>query len=353
MAAPASVGLDIGSVSVRAVTVVKGKDRPLIDNFGQVALPEGAVVGGVVKDERAVAAAVRELWSTFHVKPRTVRLGVAHQQVVVREVELANLPAKEMRLALPHQARDVLPLPVDQAVLDFYPLEPAGKAETVRGLLVAAPREAVLDTVHAVEKAGLLVEKVDLSCFAILRAIAAGDGGDDPVAEVIADIGASSTTLVIHVGGVPQIVRTIPRGGNDVTALVADRLRVSTGDAELLKRRDPAQPPVPGDATADPADLAEAVAEACRPLLREISSSIAYFAGGPGAHRLARLVLLGGGARLPGLAAALGELTKLPVRPADPFQYVAVPRHRGRRSDLAPFASSAAVAVGLTLGAAS
>src|SRR5579875_1797861 len=60
----ATIGLDIGSTSIRAVEVTHSReDRPVIDNFGQAVLPEGAVVGGVVKDEKAVTGALRQLWS--------------------------------------------------------------------------------------------------------------------------------------------------------------------------------------------------------------------------------------------------------------------------------------------------
>ena len=153
-------------------------------------------------------------------------LGVTHQQVVVREVELSNLPAKEMRQALPFQVRDVLPLPPEQAMLDFYPLEnDTSKKDTVRGLLIAAPKEAVIDTVRAVEKAGLHVEQVDLSCFAVLRA--AAHAARDT--EAIIDIGANGTNIVIHSGGIPQIVRTIPRGGLEITRLISSRLNMQHG----------------------------------------------------------------------------------------------------------------------------
>src|SRR5579875_3559192 len=138
-----SIGLDIGSVAIRAIEVTSGKDRPVLESFGQALLPAGAVVGGVVRDEKAVTASLKHLWTAHKFRTKNVRLSVTHQQVVVREVELPNLPPKELRLALPFQARDVLALPTDQAILDFFPLEPTAnegqRKETVRGLLIGAP----------------------------------------------------------------------------------------------------------------------------------------------------------------------------------------------------------------------
>ena len=127
MAASTLIGLDIGSTSIRAIEATRSKDRPVIQNFGQAMLPEGAVVGGVVKDEQAVAHALRTLWTsqTFPDEERRPRCHPpAGDRPRGRGVEP---PEKEMKQALPFQVRDALALPLDQALIDFYPLERPGQ----------------------------------------------------------------------------------------------------------------------------------------------------------------------------------------------------------------------------------
>jgi type IV pilus assembly protein PilM len=336
------VGLDIGSTSIRAVEATIAKDRPVIDNFGQVFLPAGSVVGGVIKDDRAVTTALRHLWTSHNFSSKDVVLGVTHQQVVVREIDIARLPAKEMRQALPFLVRDVLPLPVDQALLDFYPLETDGEsADTVHGLLIAAPKQPVIDTVHAVEAAGLHVAQVDLSCFAALRASAhlAND------IEALLDIGSNATNIIVHQHGTPKIVRIVPRGGSEVTTLVASRLGLTDSEAETIKRR-------VGLRSEESDESAEVVAEAIRPLITEIRSSFNYFASSHQGQRVKRLALVGGAALLPGLAEKLTEELGVPAFLSDPLQRVHDPRQGGRHDALGRFRSSAAVSIGLTLGAA-
>jgi type IV pilus assembly protein PilM len=339
----ASIGLDIGSTSIRAVEVTRRQDRPVIDNFGQALLPEGAVIGGVVKDDKAVTTALRQLWQSQNFRSRDVVLGVTHQQIVVREIEVSNLPPKEMRQALPFQVRDVLPLPPDQALLDFFPLqEPARGDSTVQGLLIAAPKDVVVDMVRAVERAGLHVAQVDLSCFAALRA--AAHLAEDT--EAVIDIGANGTNIIIHTDGVPQIVRTIPRGGAEVTRLMAARLGMPYGEAETLKCRVGL---IPGEGP----DSAEVITEAIRPLVNEIRSSLGYFASSRGTEqRVSRLALVGGAARLPGLADELRDSLGVATFLANPLRRVSDSREGGRHDVLERFRSSAAVAIGLTLGAA-
>jgi type IV pilus assembly protein PilM len=335
------IGLDIGSTSIRALEATVGKDRPVIHQFGQAFLPPGAVVGGVVKDERAVTSALRQLCTSHTFATKNVVLGVTHQQVIVREIDLANLPPKELRLALPFLVRDVLPLPVEEALLDFYPLEKPGKGDTVHGLVIAAPREAVIDTVRAVENAGLHVSQVDLASFAALRAAAhlAND------TEVLLDIGANGTNIIVHTDGIPKIVRTVPRGGAEVTKMVASRLGLTTTEAESIKCRI-------GLGREENEESAEVVAEAIRPLMTEIRSSFNYFAQANPERRVKRLALVGGAALLPGLPETLTEELGVPTYLSDPLQRVNDVRKGGRHDVLGRFRSSAAVSIGLTLGAA-
>ena len=347
MSATTIVGLDIGSTSIRAVEATINKDRPTINNFGQVFLPPGTVVGGVVKDDRAVTSALRQLWLSYTFSTKNVVLGVTHQQVIVREIDVNNLPPKELRQALPFLVRDVLPLPVEQALLDFYPLEKPAKArnkggsDTIHGLLIAAPKEAVIDTVRAVENAGLHVQDVDLACFAALRASAhlAQD------TEALIDIGANGTNIVIHTDGTPKIVRTIPRGGSEVTKMVATRLGLTNAEAETVKCR-------VGLQREESEEGAQVIGEAIRPLVNEIRGSFQYFSSNHPGQQVQRLALVGGAALLPGFAELLTEELGIPTFLSDPLQRVHDLRRGGRHDVLARFRSSAAVSIGLTLGAA-
>jgi type IV pilus assembly protein PilM len=335
-------GVDIGSASIRAVETNRVKDHSVVSNFGQAPLPAGVVQGGVINDEKVVIGALKHLWSAHKFRNHDVVLGVTSHQIVVREISLPNLPNREFRQSLPFQVRDQLPMPVDKALLDFYPLEKGRKNELIRGLLIAAPKELVLPTVNIVEKAGLRVVRVDLASFAILRS-AARLGAQ---VEAIADIGAQTTSVVIHVEGEPRIVRTIPRGGNEITDAIAAKLKVSPADAERLKREIGLLP------NANP-QVGDVIREALKPLISELRSSFEYLAAGDAQNRVESLALCGGSAMLPGLADVLGREFGIEVFLADPLIRLRESRHRGYHDELSLLRSSAAVSVGLALATAS
>lgn len=344
---PTATGLDLGSTAVRAFEISHRASGPVVENFGSVPVSPGAVRGGVVEDGKAVTSALRELWSHRRFRSKKVVLGLSHQQVLVRELTVPKLDGKDLRRALPFLVRETLPFPVEQALLDFHALGPAADGSGgTDGLVVAAPKDAVVAAVEAVQRAGLFVEGVDLASFAAMRATATGNG----LAEIVVDIGAYSTNLVIHVGGIPRVVRCVPRGGAEITALVALRHDLSIDEAEARKcvvgltGR-------PGDVVDQ--DVVATVGEALRPLFREIRSSVSWFANHQTDAPVSHISLCGGGSLLPGLIDTVERRLDIPAHIADPLSRMrSGQRDSGRHSSLDRLGSSAAVSVGLTLGAA-
>jgi len=152
------VGLDIGTSAVRAAELSIHRGKVVLVRLGQVGLPPGSVVDGEVVDATAVATAIRALWRQATLGSKRVRLGVANQRVVVRQVDVPWMPPAELRHSLTFQAQDHLPIPVDDAELDFdvlTELEGQGGQRMLRILLVAAQREMIAGHLAAVGRAGL------------------------------------------------------------------------------------------------------------------------------------------------------------------------------------------------------
>ena len=116
-----AIGLDIGTSVVRAIELSYGRGGITLERFGQLVLPPGAVLDGQVVDTEAVAETLRTLWSATGYGHKRVVLGVANQRVIVRQLELPWLPRAELARAWPFQVHDLFPMPVDQAILDYFP----------------------------------------------------------------------------------------------------------------------------------------------------------------------------------------------------------------------------------------
>jgi type IV pilus assembly protein PilM len=167
------VGLDIDATGIVAASVaVNGRLR--VQQAAVAPLEAGIIRDGEVADVEGLAEALRALYAANKGLDKRVRVGLANQKIVVRIVDLPYLEdPKEIDAAVRFHAQDQLPMPLDHAVLDYHQLEvindEAGRRQRV--LLVAARREMVDRVLSALRSAGLKPEGVDLSAFAMVRAL--------------------------------------------------------------------------------------------------------------------------------------------------------------------------------------
>jgi type IV pilus assembly protein PilM len=378
------IGLDIGSTAVRAAELSLG-DNPSVIRVAQVPLPAGAVDNGEVREPEAVSEALHQLWDAGGFKTRKVWLGVGNQRVVVREISLPYLPEKELRSSLGFQVQEFIPMSVDDAVLDFDTMgefEAEGR-KMVSILLVAAQRTMVDKVVQAALGAKIEPVGLDLIPFALVRAVGTSDAGMDLEQtgdEAIVDIGAHVTNIVVHARGETRFVRILPSGGRDITLAISHSLGIDDEIAERLKRGEDvgqiemgAPESVGGDAdvgpetaggapiepdpgsttgaraTPDPEQVRQIAMRRASSLIDEIRSSLEFYAaqsqGGPG---LSRVLVSGGGSKLPGFLELLGQRSPVPVEAGRVFQRV---RSQLALSDevVAEAEPVLAVAVGLAL----
>lgn len=341
------VGLDIGSSHVRAAEISVG-GTPSLVRVGQVPLPPGAVQRGEVRTPEAVAESIRELWRRGGFSAREVAIGVGNQRVVVREVTLPSLPDKELRESLPYQVQDLVPIPLDEAVLDYDKLEEleVEGRQMARLLVVAAQREMLEAHIRAVTDARLEPIGVDLIPFCLVRSIGeyGGMGLDESEGggEAVVDVGADLTNICVHERGLPRFVRILPSGGQEVTRSIAGTLGISEEQAEIVQRGGSIAPAVP-DETAG-----EAVRSQAATLADEVRSSLDFYRAQTPTAQVSQLRVSGGGSKLPGFVEVLGERTGVPAqrgRPLAKFE-VAVALDP---ADLAEAEPLIAVAVGLAM----
>jgi type IV pilus assembly protein PilM len=295
------------------------------------------------------------------VKGRQVYLGVGNQRVVVREVSLPWLPEKELRDSLAFQVQEFIPMAAEDAVLDFDALGEMdqGGRRMQRILLVAANKGMVNALIEAALAAKLDPQGIDLTPFAVVRAIGGGDEHLDLETqgdEAVIDVGAHVTSICVHDRGITRFVRILPSGGRDITISIARGLGLDDDVAEALKRGEPVVPPPPDAAgTQEPAPELPTPDEVRRLALSragsfvdEIRSSLEFYAAQVPGARIARVVVCGGGSRLEGFLELLQERIPVEVDRGRLFERVK------SELDLTPDAAAEAeavlsVAVGLAI----
>jgi type IV pilus assembly protein PilM len=348
------VGLKIGASQVAAARVTSNGSPQLLQ-VARVPLAEGVVVGGELRDVEALAQTLKELFAKHKLPKRGVRLGIANNRIGVRTFEIAGIEdEKQLANAIRFRAQETLPIPLEEAVLDWKVLSERTDEEgkTMRRvLLVVAYRELVDQYVAACKKAGIKLSGIDLEAFAMLRALSTqhdADAGEPTAAQVIVNVGHDRSTFAVTDGVQCEFTRVLGWGGHSLSTAIAGALDIELEAATPIKHQISL---VTGAAAPEDVDQAtletarEAVRRELQSFARELVSSLRFYQNQPGSLGIGEVVLTGGTAHLPGFDDELHRLIGVPVRVGDPLNRVAVAKKFKQDDDYS--IGSLTIAIGL------
>jgi type IV pilus assembly protein PilM len=333
----AVVGLKIGASQVAAARVSNG-EAPQLLQVARETLPDGVVVGGELRDIETLAETLKQLFAKNKLPKKGVRLGIANNRIGVRTFEIAGIDdPQQLANAIRFRAQETLPIPLEEAVLDWQVLSEWTDEETGqltrRVLLVVAYRELVDRYMLACKKAGIRVSGIDLEAFAMLRALNAPLAPDAPPAngaQVVVNVGHDRSTFAVSDGRICEFTRVLGWGGQSLSVAIARALDCTPSEAMPVKHAlslvaQNTQPPegVTQEALTTARD---AVLRELQAFARELVSSLRFYQNQPGSLGIGELVLTGGTAHLPGLADELHRLIGVSVRLGDPLNRVVIPK---------------------------
>lgn len=224
---PGTMGLDIDGAYLAAAQMSGGRVQKAVS----VALDPGIVVEGEVADSDRLVEVLRDFVAE-HSLPRNVRLGVGNQQIAVRHLDLPKINDRDERdTAVRFQASDAMPMPLDDAVVDYSVVGEHTNAEGApreRIVVVAARRPMISTYVDPVRRAGLKPVGIDLDAFALVRVL--GDPADvDSPARVCCHLGGLAN-LAVAKGDICLFTRPLStpwQGDNAVAEALAEEMRIS------------------------------------------------------------------------------------------------------------------------------
>ncbi len=341
-----AIGLDISSSSAKVAEIEIDRGEAILTNLGIINLPEGIIRDGEIEDPESLSNLVRDLWARSGIKGRRVILGIANQKVIVRPIELPYMEREELDNALRFQVQEFIPIPTEDAVLDFEVIEEFMTAEEERMLtvlLVAAHRDMIQSFVETLQAAGLTLAAIDLKAFALPRSLLRreyqlGEEGGEDESTCIVNVGAGVTNIVILKEKTPRFARFLLRGGNDFTAVLVDRMDLDPGEAEEIRTGKLANP-----------EAAKVLQQEIFNFVGEVRRSIDYYVAQTQERNLTRVILSGSGSKTLNLPQEMNRGLRLPVEMGRPLQNLQLGRLAFTPEELADIESSVAVCTGLAL----
>jgi type IV pilus assembly protein PilM len=324
------VGLKIGASQLAAAHVVNNGAPELVE-VAREPLEPGLVVSGEIRDVEALGDALKRFFDAHKLPKRAVRLGIANNRIGVRTFEIEGVSDPQMlENAIRFRAEEVLPIPLDQAVLDYVVLEEKVRddgTEWRRILLVVAYRDVVDRYLQACRRAGLEVVGIDHEAFALLRALEAPAERDESAGALVGiSIGHDRTTMAVSTGIHCEFARVLDWGGSALNVAIARELDRSPTEVEEIKRQLSLASPVEIEGLTDEqlTKVRDGVKRAVASFAREVVSSLQFYQAQPGSQGIGEIVVTGGAAQMDGLPEELAEQVGVSVRRGDPSRRVKV-----------------------------
>jgi type IV pilus assembly protein PilM len=324
-------GLEIEAGSIAATEVQGANGSTRVGASAIQPLEAGIFHEGEVLDPDRLAEALKALFAEHKLSKR-VRLGVGNQRVIVRTLRLPAIEdPKEMEAAVRFQAQEQIPMPLDEAVLEHQVVggvsAEEGAKPQVDVVVVAARRDMVSSFVEPIRSAGLEPVGVDLSAFAMIRALAdvgmvgaATEPGQRPSEAVLYCNVGDVTNLAVARGRACLFTRVSHAGLEETAERLAAVSGLSTEHATQWLSHVGVEQPVE-EIEGDPETVAAArgaLDEGVSSLLDELRLSLDYYGAQESALPVARILLSGPGSAIPGLAGRMEENLGTPIQVARP-----------------------------------
>jgi type IV pilus assembly protein PilM len=340
-----AVGLDIGSSSVKLVQLREKKGGHTLQAFGTSRLPPETIVDGALMNSAAVVQAIQELFAEHKVKSKEVAIGVRGHSVIIKKIQLPRMSQDELDDSIQWEAEQYIPFDVKDVNIDTQILTPQGDAAgQMDVLLVAAKKDMINDYTSVCAEAGLTATVVDVDAFAVQNAYETSYEPAPGETVVLINVGAAVSNINILADGTTTFTRDVTMGGNSFTEEIQKQLNISYDEAEALK--------IGGQGETDavvPQEVERVIQGVAEQLAGEIQRSLDFYAATAADHRISRVVLSGGTARIPALFKVLEQRAAVPVEILNPFKAIEIDSKKFDPTLLTNAAASAAVAVGLAL----
>lgn len=315
------IALDIGSTSVKACEISGSGSSRKLKNLGLELLPNGTIVNGDVADQNTLVSAIRKLLNSLKIKTkgRRVAISLAGNSVLLKRMVILASDGDDPGEQVFEEAKQQFHHDMNDMHFRYHEIESAFTQPGEKAYLVAAGKidtiEQYIDCVH---KLGMKVAITDADVFCLMNMFEFAFPQQEAMS-VIANIGATSTQVILTYAGEYLYSREFSMGGINITHRISQDMNIDFENAEGLKI---------SASTGDNAiaDKVRGSIDAENTLIcDEIKQSIDFFIQQENIQQLSNVnavYLAGGGAGTLGLAGAVSSRVQAPVHMLNPFQKI-------------------------------
>lgn len=323
------LGIDIGTQAIKLVQL--NSDNYLLETYGIVDLAEPITSQSTEAVVAQTVDILKNLCAKARVTTKRCAMSLPNQTVFASVIDMPKMTEDELEQAIQFEAKKYVPLPIAEVSLSWSLISEDLATNSTKVLLIAVPKQIRDMFINIFHKADLELEVIEIEALALIRSLVDEQSKND----VIIDIGAKVTGINFVKDGLLQLTRNLNIGGDTITEKIGQTLNLQLPRAEQFKRD-------------FGLNSTEFLPEAVKPVLNNIKSEVKQIIELYKAHNVEanRIVLVGGGAQMPGLKEYFSDLATT-VTFGDTLKKISYPEEV--ESVLKRFSMQLPVAIGLAM----
>lgn len=331
------VGIDIGTKSIKIIELAKSGATWQMKSSGAVGY--SGVSPDKAQDDKelsVIAEVVKKIFTQIGITAKDINLALPESLVFTRVIKFPLLSEEEVAAAVKWEAEQYIPIPVNEAVVQYSILERNEATSQTSVLLVAAPKAIVEKYVKVVRLAGLTPVAAETELTALARALSPDKG-----ISLLLDLGSSATDMSIIKDTHVVFTRSIPVAGEAFTRAVSQGLNITPQQAEEYKKT------YGLDATQLEGKVKDALLPVFRMVVDEIKKAIHFYSTDEKGETPTSVIITGGASVMPGIVPFLTESLGIETVVGDPFVKLALDPETAK--SLMPYSSIYGTAIGLAM----
>jgi len=346
-----TVGLKIGSTSLKFVELLHKKNEYKVRNLGKEDFPLSEKREGYVNYTSFIAQKIKDVIRKYNLSYKRIVTGIEGESVAVRLIRVPYMKDSELHEAIKWEAQEHLPYPLDDVALDYYVLKRnlLGAQGREMSVLLAGVRKQTIDEhLQIFQEAGLCPAIIDVNSLALYN-ICERIKMDKKEGTALLNIGHYITNLLILTEDYPFLVRDIKFGGHNITLSLAESLGVTYREAEEIKKaRIFSERAQQLGKSVSEEEVEEIIRSSLGELINEVVRSFEYFTSNREGSPVRKVITSGGTSLVKNIDVLLSQELGISIEKMNPFANISYSKTDFR--ELLPSLSPAfAVPVGLAL----
>ncbi len=335
------LGVDIGTFGVKIVELKKEDGQPRLFSYGFSENKDIKAGDNKKNNTDYIAGVINKIWQESGMVSRNAIAALPTFSVFSSVLNLSNISKKDLKSAVHWEAKKVIPLPLEEMILDWREIKEESKDEkdkkNLKVFLTGAPKVLVKRYIEIFKKAQINLLSLETETFSLVRSLM----GNDKSTVIIAEIGANTTDIAVIDRGVPILSRSVDIGGLTITKAISANLNIGIERAEQFKYDMGVS-----SVESEPSIIPKTITETISPIVNEIKYTLNLFEN-KNNKKVEKIIFSGGSAMLIDFAGYLSKAIDKKVIIGNPWIRVSYPAElKPTLDEIGPRMS---IAIGLAL----